>query len=495
MPIQFPDFQRISFDEANPWLQGMERGQKLTQNFMQFPQDLQAKILANQIAKVQAQYAEPMAKEGLTKAQQENIWNPKVWQSEIGLRGAQAGKLGKETQWYDKEAASRIGAQAAQAAHAQEEANKIKYMLQHPGFMGGDTTKSIEALRQMGLVNSNYQPSQQPQMNQQQPQQQPNSSGGFTPITGNTQAEQYAQAQQIANAVTKQQQNMNLPQDQISHQPNMMPDLTGNSATPGFNINGLVQALINKPMSDLQYKQTLTNVMQQNLAGKAFTSMPSVEKEYAISQARAFGYTGEQASRLFNQGYDLASMAKSKGYDADNPSSWPMARGAPTAAIQTRIQRANSTLAALDSVEPAITAAYQPYAQRFNNVSPSLIKDMLTGENPDQQAEAFAAYALYPEISALRINAMGGNVGEGAIQHIADAAYSRLHTLGLSPNAYVYGKAQKRVGELIRQMNKAENSAIYSQTNRSYEEDDRSQLFNKDLSHMSDAELHKIAGG
>lgn len=96
MPIQFPDFQRISFNEANPALVGAERGQALMQNFMQFPQDLQSKILANQIAAVQAQYAKPMAEGNLTKLNQENQWNPKIWGSEIGLRGAQAGLAGAQ---------------------------------------------------------------------------------------------------------------------------------------------------------------------------------------------------------------------------------------------------------------------------------------------------------------------------------------------------------------------------------------------------------------
>lgn len=486
MPIQFPDFGRISFDEANPMLVGAERGQKFMQSAIQFPQDMQAKILANQIAQVQARYAEPMAKEGLTAAQQQNQWNPKIWGSEIGLRGAQATNLGAET-------------------------DKIRYMLQHPGFMGGEETKSLEALRQMGLVNQNYQQSpqaqqqtpqapmmQQPQQ-QQMPQQQPQSPigyGGFTPIPGgNPQAEQMqqraqtlAQAGQIAQVVQRQQQAMNIPTSQAN---------TGQGSPngQGFDVNSLVQALIQKPMTDIQYKRTLTQVMQQNLAGKAFTSMPTVEKEYSISQARAFGYTGEQASRMFNQGYDLSSMAQAKGYDPQNPSSWPAARGAPTTAIQTRIQRANSTLAALDAVEPQISAAYAQYSPRFQNISPSLIKDMLAGEKPDAQADALAAYALYPEIAALRINAMGGNVGEGAIEHIADAAFSRLNTLGISPNSYVYQKVQKKVGELIRQMNKAENSAIYGQANRSYEADDAANARNSDLSNMSEADLQKIAGG
>jgi hypothetical protein len=333
----------------------------------------------------------------------------------------------------------------------------------------------------------------QPPMPSQQPQA--IQGGGYTPMPGTAQAEQMAQrqqmvaqARQIAAAVQRQQQAMNIPQSQAN---------TGQGSPDGqgFNVNSMVQALIQKPMTDLQYKRTLTQVMQQNLAGKAYTSMPTVEKEYAISQARAFGYTGEQASRMLNQGYDLGSMAKAKGYDANNPSSWPAARGAPTTAIQTRIQRANSTVAALNAVEPIVSSAYAHYSPRFRNVSPALIKDMLSGENPDAQADALAAYALYPEIAALRINAMGGNVGEGAIQHIADAAYARLNTLGISPNSLVYQKVQKRVGKLINMMNRAENAAIYGQANRSYEQDDEANARNNDLSAMTDAQLKKIAGG
>ncbi len=128
MPIQFPDFQPLSFDQANPFLTGMSKGQNMMQSFMKFPQDMQAQMLANEIQKVNAKYAEPMAQGNLTKLNQENQWNPKIWQSEIGLRGAEAGKLGKETQWYDKEAQARINLQGAQTAGLNAEAgmNQIK---------------------------------------------------------------------------------------------------------------------------------------------------------------------------------------------------------------------------------------------------------------------------------------------------------------------------------------------------------------------------------
>lgn len=97
MALQLPTFKRIGFDEANPMLVGMERGQKLGQNFASFPQELKAKILANKIAEAQAKYAEPMAAAGLKTAQQHNQFDPSIWQSEIGLRGSQSGKLNTET--------------------------------------------------------------------------------------------------------------------------------------------------------------------------------------------------------------------------------------------------------------------------------------------------------------------------------------------------------------------------------------------------------------
>lgn len=97
MALQLPNFKRISFDEANPMLVGMERGQKLGQSFASFPQELKAKILANKIAEAQAKYAEPMAAAGLKTAQQHNMYDPRIWESEIGLRGATSGKLSTET--------------------------------------------------------------------------------------------------------------------------------------------------------------------------------------------------------------------------------------------------------------------------------------------------------------------------------------------------------------------------------------------------------------
>lgn len=83
MAISFPDFKRISFDEANPHLVGMRKAQ-----------ELQAKILANQIASVNAKYADPKAYQALQKSILENKWYSPKMQSDIGLQGAQANLAG-----------------------------------------------------------------------------------------------------------------------------------------------------------------------------------------------------------------------------------------------------------------------------------------------------------------------------------------------------------------------------------------------------------------
>ena len=112
MPIQFPDFQRITFDQANPWLTGAQQGQNLISNV----QNMQGKMLANQIAQVQAKYAEPMTQADLLSKQLANQWNPKLWQSTIGLQGSQAGLYGKEAQWYGPKSQADIALQGAQTA-------------------------------------------------------------------------------------------------------------------------------------------------------------------------------------------------------------------------------------------------------------------------------------------------------------------------------------------------------------------------------------------
>ncbi len=80
MAVSYPSFNRITFDEANPFLTGAKKGQ-----------DLAGEFLKNQIAAAQAKYADPMEQAKLQNQQLENQWNPQLWKSLIDLQNSQAG--------------------------------------------------------------------------------------------------------------------------------------------------------------------------------------------------------------------------------------------------------------------------------------------------------------------------------------------------------------------------------------------------------------------
>lgn len=98
--VNVPDFSQ---NAKSPWasalqgaLQGYSSAQQMqAQNYANQIKAAQAKYAlpmaeaANTEAQVKAQYAQPLAAQSLKTAQLQNIWNPKIWQSEIGLRGAQ----------------------------------------------------------------------------------------------------------------------------------------------------------------------------------------------------------------------------------------------------------------------------------------------------------------------------------------------------------------------------------------------------------------------
>jgi hypothetical protein len=121
---------------------------------MKFPQDLREAILANQINAVKAQYAAPMAKEELTKAKKFNEYYGPNIESEMNLRNKQAGKFGKEIEWYDREAGATTGLQKSQTRKNEIEAQQNQMMMdalksrlgpsqggqnQNTGSMGGQS--------------------------------------------------------------------------------------------------------------------------------------------------------------------------------------------------------------------------------------------------------------------------------------------------------------------------------------------------------------------
>jgi hypothetical protein len=88
MPINNASFPMLTREQVSP-VPYIREG-------MMFPQQLKQAQLENAIRQVQAQYAGPNAAAALKTAQQHNMYDPRIWQSEIGLRNQQGGYYGAE---------------------------------------------------------------------------------------------------------------------------------------------------------------------------------------------------------------------------------------------------------------------------------------------------------------------------------------------------------------------------------------------------------------
>lgn len=247
MPIQFPDFQRISFDEANPMLVGAERGMKLGQSAIMFPQDLQQKILANQIAQVQAKYAEPNAQASLKTAQQHNVYDPRIWESEIGLRGSQSQLAGSEAQ-------------------------KNQFLVKNPQYISPEGMLMTQAIEQQKRLQD------QQQQIQQQQQSQGSNLGNIGLPSSNPAAA--GAAPSLVNSLQK-----------TNATPGQLPQPNGAQYSPSqYNPNALA---FNAP--DLP--SPTGNPALDNLYYKKFGMSPVMQVQLDLSKAQADKYQAENIER------------------------------------------------------------------------------------------------------------------------------------------------------------------------------------------------------
>lgn len=210
-----------------------------------------------------------------------------------------------------------------------------------------------------------------------------------------------------------------------------MPTLPGGLSASTSPVNSLSDLIMNAS----QIKQ-LKDVAQTNLANKQasgydFRLLPQNQKNLLQGYAMAMGYMPDEALRKFTQEnktlYDLAAEKGIRPQDISNLT--PIY--APTTANLTQIQRRNQALAEINKLEPTLTDAMKPYARRIAGYSPQQIMDSIKGDDPDKQAQFWAAKALAPELASLRIKALGGQVGIEAMREVQDASMMNLKGLGV----------------------------------------------------------------
>lgn len=207
--------------------------------------------------------------------------------------------------------------------------------------------------------------------------------------------------------------------------------------------------------ADVRAQKEAAMLKKNELANKAFNrnSMSTADKDAWDAQMRGLGYDEQAIQEAANQGMTLKEAASIKGYNGDDPSSWPQSVYHLSPENRTRVQRSDMALAELEAVEPLITAAIAPYSRRFGDgVSPKQVLDSFTGNNKRGVARFLAANAMQPELAGIRVNAMAGNVGEGAIDRIIEKSLGKIKVYESQIDSETYTMMQEEIQNMIRAM-------------------------------------------
>jgi len=390
MPFTMPDFGRISFEEANPFLKGLGTGQQLMQNFMKFPQELQKAILENQLS------------------QQKYQWNPKIWQSEIGLRNSQApyyGALTESTKLGSEKSRKLmpyVTQQAEQALQLQKaQADKINFLLKHPGLMGGPESRDIEALTMMGYIPSSP----------QQP------SGNSAQYSG-----------QVPSLNTGNQPLPIIPQTQTH------PFNTGNP---------LVDAMLNR-------KYIQSGYQQQMASGYNWAHLPVETKNQYVAQGYGMGIDPLKMMDYINKGYGIQQIAQLEGLDPDN---LPAPMYPPTSATKTRVQQVEQVGRELDYLSSASTALIKPFASTYLGLSPPALSAQVSGNEEEQRkyGKYLGALSVQTGIANGRTLLEGGRPGVQVMKMVKESALKGIdqHSpIRMTP--IMYEEAQKTIDNLLQ---------------------------------------------
>lgn len=363
-------------------------------------------------------YVGQMAQAQLTGLNQQNQWNPKIWESEIGLRGAQQNL-------------------------SSEQAKKIEYLLNNPGFMGGDLSKEITALKLMGYIPEQPNPTRSTPLTQDIAQNLP-----FPQMQGDNQLQRQPQQDMrtsLINRLSNPQlsQTLDIQNDQQNQQSQTPIGSFNNPASFIRTGNPMVDALIANKFAGNAYKQQMTQ-------GYNWAHLPSEAKNQLISQGLGMGISPMKMMKYVNQGYDISQIAQAEGLD---PNNLPPPIYNPTKATLTRVQQVEQVGNELDYLSSASTPLISKYADTFAGYSPERITDMLS-DNPEAQkrfGKYIGALSIQSGLANGRVLLEGGRSGLEVMRMVKDSALKGIdqHT-PIKMSKIAYEEAQKTIDNILQ---------------------------------------------
>jgi hypothetical protein len=397
MFIGQPNFPMLTADQANPAISGLAR---MIQMHLQRQQA--------QLNDATMPFAGPQAQANLQRTQLGNQ-GAEAQLPYIGPQAAadlQKAQLGN--QFYAPEAQAQIGLQNAQAGNLSADTRRTNYMLNNPGFLAGGSAAEVQALQNMGVIPA----------------------GGMGPqsnVGGSPSATKPGgMSQGIMNALQPQQQQ---GQQQ------------GNPSQPFQTGNPMVDAILNKGFAKPAYDAQMTQAF-------TWTHAPVDAKRYMIAEAAGMGIDPNDAVAAFSQGKTVNQLAQENGFDPNNK---PSPDFLPTSSNITTLKQRQAALKEVDSLGQFINQGLGPYSQTYRGMSPLQVKDAISGQNPDQQANFLAARMLAPELANIRLKLAQGQAGVTAADEIMNKSLMNVNAYQSLVTPDVFTSAQNKADDALKQ--------------------------------------------
>ncbi len=228
---------------------------------------------------------------------------------------------------------------------------------------------------------------------------------------------------------------------------------------------------------------------QQLINSHLWSSMPPSSKENLVALGNGLGIRPDALVQGMTSGKSFEDIAEEHGYKREQISEAVPKYLATSGNVKLENER-QKKVAELNVLEDRVTNAMAPYIQTFYGKSPQFVADALRGKSIDEQAKYLAGRALQPEMGALRINVMGGNVGQGAIDEIVHAALGKSDIPQSLITPEVYKKMNHYTKKWLNEASQAATESIYGRPGSAQPQKDVKPIDDMSLEEV-DAELSR----
>ena len=392
------------------------------------------------------QYLKPKLQEELKKAQLYNQYYAPDIESQIGLRGAQAGHLGSLTEGQNITNRFLPG-------RLQNEQIAAEFKAQNPLLSMTGTAGQLGALRYIQSHPELFSNNQGRQQNNMQGLQEGESY--IPPVNQRQEQPSYAEMLQqsilkssLPKEVSMSNSNLAKLQKEYSDVENGINPGTGQPFKSQEQQQKALQYYENALEKATAVNKAPTEHQERMDKAANFDRSPADVKNLMIAQAAGMGIDPTRAVKAFRvQGKDIFDLAKENGFDPEN---LPDPIYPNSKADISLIKRRQGALKELESINNDVAAWAGPYAQKIKGYSPKQVMDAISGKNPDQQAKFLAARGLAQELNLLRLMVANGKATVHAVKALEETSLTKMKVFEPLVSQEAWTKMQKYMHDSLK---------------------------------------------